>query len=111
LRQVVVEAHLRNEECLAVGVRAGEENDLAGIGNLVRRGSPERKVIRWLTLLDRRGFLSGIKLLFQALDFALETLDDAFIFLKRVDPLLHYAVLFEQRLGVSFLLGIDLLGV
>ena len=73
--------------------------------------TPERKIIRGLVILGWRGFLSGIQLLPQPLDFALKALDRGFVLLERVDPLFHRPVLLEQRLGVGFLLGVDLLGI
>jgi hypothetical protein len=55
--------------------------------------------------------LSGIQFLLQPLDLALKALDRGFILLERVNPLFQSPILLKQRLGVSFLLSIDLLGV
>ena len=78
---------------------------------LLGHGAPKRKIIRRFFPLGWLGFLSGIQFLPQPLDFALKVLDRGFTFLERVNPLFQNPVLLKQRLGVSFLLGRDLLGV
>ena len=113
-RQFGIKAHLRNEERPVILLAAWEENQIARIGYAVllgQRAAIQRgKILRRFWCGLRAGFFGsrsvgvrlGVALLFEPLDFFLETLNRGILFLQVLDSLIQSTVLLKQGFRVAF---------